>query len=328
MVIDFETHLAPLRSLEAFEGSKPQKEIKLALDAHKPKRVLIQAPEGLKTRMQEIAKAIDARKIETVIWIEPCFGACDIPDYAAKAFGCDLIIHIGHAPMGVKSEVPVAYIEYSMNADFEKILIKNASALSKYKSIGIITTVQYVGDIEKAKEFLEKSGKEVFVGKSKSLKYAGQVLGCDVAAAQSVEKDVNAFVFLGSGRFHALGVLKKTKKPVLIVDVESGAIIDISSERALIEKKRILLNIKFREAKKAGLLLSSKKGQHSGKDIFALKEKIEALGKTVDIIAADYVSPEKILGMKFDILVNCACSRIEDDLVFKEPVINADEIEF
>lgn len=305
-----------------------ESELDSALKKHAPKRALIQAPEGLKMQMQAIAKAIEARGIQTIIWIEPCFGACDIPDSAAKLFGCNLIIHIGHAPMGVKSEVPVAYIEYSMSADFAKILEKNLGAISKYDALGIVTTVQYIGEIEKIKAFLEKQGKKIFVGKSKSLKYAGQVLGCDAGAAQSVEKDVDAFLFLGSGRFHALGVLKKTKKSVLIADIESGALTDITSERALIEKKRVLLNIKFRDAKNVGILLSSKKGQFAGKNAFALKKKIESLGKTADIVAADYISPEKILGMKFDILVNCACPRIEDDLVFREPVINADEIEF
>ncbi len=326
---------------------KFEREIESAIQSHNSKRVLLQAPEGLKARMQEIAKLIGERGIEVILWTEPCFGACDIPDSAAKTFGCDLIIHIGHAPMGVKSEVPVAYIEYFIAADFAKILEnhlanvqsfstqtnvrmveKNAVSLSKYKSFGLITTVQYIGEIEKAKAFLEKQGKKVFFGKSKSLKYAGQVLGCNADAAQLVEKDVDAFIFLGSGRFHALGVLKKTKKPVLIADIESGALTNITAERDLIEKKRILLNIKFREAKNVGVLVSSKKGQYAGKSPFDIKKKIEKLGKKADIIAADFLSPEKILGMKFDILVNMACPRIEDDLVFREPVINADEIEF
>lgn len=310
MVMDFET------------------EIKIALEMYKPKRVLIQAPEGLKMQIQNISKLIEAHNTETIIWTEPCFGACDIPDFAAKNFGCDLIVHIGHAPMGVKSVVPVAYIEYSMSADFVKILEKNINTLSKYKSIGLITTVQHIGEIKKAKEFLEKAGKKVFVGKSKSLKYAGQVLGCNAEAAASVEKDAEAFVFLGSGRFHALGVLKKTSKPVFIADIESGALSDITPEKKLFEKKRILLNLKFKDAKMVGILLSAKKGQGAVKNVFELKNKIENLGKKADIIAADFLSPEKILGMKFDILVNCACPRIEDDLVFREPVINADEIEF
>ncbi|VVB59718.1 2-(3-amino-3-carboxypropyl)histidine synthase [uncultured archaeon] len=302
-------------------------ELNAALEKHNPKRVLLQAPEGLKTKMQEIAKGIEARKIEAIIWAEPCFGACDIPDSAAKTFGCDLIIHIGHAPMGVKSEVPVAYIEYRMSADFGKILLENSAALSKYKSIGVVTTVQHIDEIENAKKFLEKNGKKVLVGKSKSLKYPGQVLGCNAEAAESTEKNADAFIFLGSGRFHALGVLKKTEKPVFIADIESGALTEISSERNLIEKKKIILNAKFKDAKKVGILVSSKKGQLAGKNPFEIKKKIERLGKSADLIAADYLSPEKILGMTFDILVNMACPRIEDDLVFKEPVINADEIE-
>ncbi len=288
--------------------------------------MLLQAPEGLKTKIEEIAEAIEKKGVQAVIWAEPCFGACDIPDSAAKLLGCDLIIHLGHAPMGIKSEVPVVYVEYHTPKDFAGIIKKNITLLEKFKDIGIATTVQHMQDIGAAKDFLEKSGFNVLIGKSKALKYPGQVLGCDAEAAKSIEDKVDAFLFLGSGRFHALGILKKVNKPVFVADFEKNEVYNLTLEKELLEKKRILKKAKLDSAKSVGLLVSVKPGQLPKKDIFALKKKLESREKIVKIVAMDYISPEKILGMKFDVLVNCACPRIEDDLVFRETVISLDEI--
>ena len=78
-------------------------------------RVLLQVPEGLKTKVQEISKELEG--LEVLISTEPCYGACDVRDHEAKQLGCDVVLHIGHSDFGVKTEVPVilehtvAYIE-------------------------------------------------------------------------------------------------------------------------------------------------------------------------------------------------------------------------
>lgn len=302
-------------------------EISAALKKHSPKRVLLQAPEGLKTEVREMAETIEKRGAQVVIWADPCFGACDIPCSAAEALGCDLIVHVGHAPMGVKSEIPTEYIEYRTPQDFAKIIGNNIGIFAGLKTIGIATTLQHVQDIAAAKECLEKNGIQVLTGKSAALKYAGQVLGCDAGAAKSIEDKVDAFLFLGSGRFHAIGVLKKVSKPVFACDFEINGICNMANEKELIEKRKALRAANFDATKNIGILVSTKKGQMPKKDIFALKKKLEARGKDVKIVAMDYISPEKILGMNFGALINCACPRIEDDVVFRETVVGIDETE-
>lgn len=65
---------------------------------NKPKRVLIQLPDGLKPYALEIINELQKRfqTIEFYIWAGSCFGACDIPIAQAKSFNIDLIIHFGH----------------------------------------------------------------------------------------------------------------------------------------------------------------------------------------------------------------------------------------
>jgi 2-(3-amino-3-carboxypropyl)histidine synthase len=221
-----------------------------------------------------------------------------------------LIIHFGHSSFGLKSEIPVVYIPYELDIDILKILEKNEI---KHKKIGLVTTIQHLHKLNEIKDFLEKQGKVVFIG--------GQILGCKLDNVKKIEDKVDCILYVGTGKFHALGIVKMTEKPVLHLDVENRKIIGLSNERREIIKRRLLKESKLDYAKKVGILVSTKKGQLN-KNVFNLKKKLEKDGKEVWILTMDYISPEKILGMKFDVLINTACPRIEDDLVFKETIIN------
>ena len=59
-----------------------------------------------------------------------------------------------------------------------------------------------------------------------------------------------------------------------------------------------------------------------------IKKKLESKGKKAWILAMDQVTPEKIMGMKFDVLVNCACPRMnEDTKLFKKPILNPEDVD-
>ncbi|MFH8092409.1 MAG: hypothetical protein QXM38_00495, partial [Candidatus Aenigmatarchaeota archaeon] len=58
---------------------------------------------------------------------------------------------------------------------------------------------------------------------------------------------------------------------------------------------------------------SWKKGQNRINEAFALKNQLEKMGKKVHILAFDAISKEKIIGMKFDLTINMACPRMDDE---------------
>lgn len=62
------------------------------INENKSKCVLIQLPDGLKPRAQEVVEALDT---EVFIWFGSCFGGCDIP-LGMDALGVDLIVQFGH----------------------------------------------------------------------------------------------------------------------------------------------------------------------------------------------------------------------------------------
>jgi len=68
----------------------------------KSKRVLLQFPEGMKPYSIAICDEIeDKTKIECLIWMDSCFGACDLPLDVEK-LDVDLIIQFGHSNWSYK----------------------------------------------------------------------------------------------------------------------------------------------------------------------------------------------------------------------------------
>ena len=169
------------------------------------KRVLIQTPEGLKKEAQFLAEFLEENGIESLISGEVNYGACDPADKEAKMLGCDALIHLGHSYMVLNLEVPTIFIPAFAKVDVIEALSKNISEIRKLgKRIALVTTVQHIKDLQKAKEFLENEGFEVKVGKGDGrVSFPGQVLGCNFSAAK-VEAD--GVLFIGAGYFHPIGV--------------------------------------------------------------------------------------------------------------------------
>src|SRR3990170_5747637 len=129
------------------EAIKKLKEIKA-------KRVFVQFPEGIKLRIQGIVKDLEKEGFEIVTCLEPCFGACDVRDEEAKYLGCDAILHIGHEEVISKTNLPVVYWEYFMEADAIPILEKELEKLKNYKNIGLVTRLQFFQILSFVKDYL------------------------------------------------------------------------------------------------------------------------------------------------------------------------------
>ena len=295
------------------------------LNEYKAKRVFVQYPEGIKLKVQSIAKALENDGFEVVVCTEPCFGACDIRDYEAMRLGCQVILHIGHEDYGAESDLPVVFWEYFIPSDPTPILEKEFAKLGKYERIGLVTSIQFVDAIEKVKKFLEKKGKKVVA--HTALQHAGQILGCHLEAATKIEPDVDAFLCISAGKFYGLGLVMKTNKPMLCLDLERGEIFDLIDFKRKVEKIIAWNKSEFEDARKVAILVSWKRGQ--AKLPFDLKKRLEAKGKEVYIFAMDEITPEKLMGLKIDAAINLACPRIGiDDLErYKIPILNLEHVD-
>ncbi|MCD6403305.1 MAG: diphthamide biosynthesis enzyme Dph2 [Candidatus Aenigmarchaeota archaeon] len=286
------------------------------------RRVFLQLPEGLFLEIEKFKKMLEENGFEVVICLEPTYGACDVRDEEAIRLGCDAILHVGHTDFGVKSKIPVIYWEYVLEKKLDRKL-KSLLKRIKEKRVGLVASVQYIKLMEEVREFLESNGKVVCT--RKILKYPGQVIGCNVKAATSLNDTVDCFVCVSSGKFHALGVSLEVTKPVYLLDVELKKLVNMEKEKRKYEKIVAWNKSALEEAKKVGILVSWKKGQLNTQLLEIVKSKLEAMGKEVFVLAFDTIAPEKLEGLKFDVFINLACPRIGIDDIdrFKTPVINA-----
>jgi 2-(3-amino-3-carboxypropyl)histidine synthase len=79
----------------------------------KAKKVLLQFPDGLKpysTSILDELKKLTKNKVEFVIWLDTCFGACDIPIETEK-LGIDLIVQFGHSAWNYSSRKDIKVVK-------------------------------------------------------------------------------------------------------------------------------------------------------------------------------------------------------------------------
>jgi 2-(3-amino-3-carboxypropyl)histidine synthase len=280
---------------------------------------ILQIPDGLKTKAIKIADELG----DVIIDCESCYGACDLAINEAKDLGCDGIIHYGHSKL-IDSDVPVEYVEMREDYNPIPVLEKNIDKI-KGEKIGLVSTIQFLDSLEAAKEFLEKNGKSVKIGKGNL--NPGQVLGCDVSSAKSIQNEVDSFLFIGSGKFHALGVALAIGKPVFVLDVEKNDIYELDKKD--FEKQKYTAIALAKNAKKFGILVSVKPGQLNLELAKKIKNNLEQKGKKAYILVFNEIKPEKLLGLDLDCYINTACLRItiENRTEFKKPILNPDELE-
>jgi 2-(3-amino-3-carboxypropyl)histidine synthase len=154
------------------------------------------------------------------------------------------------------------------------------------------------------------------------------VIGCDFSNAQSISKDVEAFLFLGGGRFHAIGVELTTGKPTIIADPYEKRAYSLHDEVLRVLKKRWASISEAKEAETFGVLIGLKTGQERVGKALEMKEKLEKNGKKATLLAVREVTPSVLMQFPdIDAYVNTACPRIslDDTLSFRTPVLTFNE---
>jgi 2-(3-amino-3-carboxypropyl)histidine synthase len=285
-------------------------------------------PEGLKPEGTRLAKIIEKTGALPIISADPCYGACDLATAEAERLGIDLIVHFGHSKLVKHEQVPTVYVEARATVAVAEVLEKAVPLLSKYGKIGLATTVQHVQTLDEAREVLVRAGKTVVVGDTGRVNYSGQVIGCDYSNVRSVANGVDAFLFVGGGRFHALGIALSTSKPTVIADPYENRVYSINEEAQKVLKQRYACIEEAGHAKTFGVLIGLKLGQKRFEEALKIKEIAEKNGKAAFLFAVREISPEALMEFpSVDAYVNTACPRIslEAPAKFPKPVLTVNE---
>ena len=190
--------------------------------------------------------------------------------------------------------------------------------IEKYEKIALFTTYQHLNQLAKTKNVLEDEGKKVV--------FSGQILGCESEKIKNIKDKTDAFLYLGSGKFHPLNIATKTEKPVFVFDPYSETITEISAE----EKKKHTARrnaaiAKALSAETFGILISTKTKQFHFEKALKIKNELEKRGKKAYLFVGEELSPDRVLGFQVDVWINTACPRIIEDY-FDKPVLNPDEL--
>lgn len=306
-----------------------EERIKQEIAKHNAKRVLLQLPEGLKPEAPRLASMVEKAGALPIISADPCYGACDIVSYEAERLGVDLVLHFGHVQMVKHVQVPILYIEARATITIESAVEKAIPLLSKWSKIGLATTVQHIQTLDQVRETLVRAGKTVVVGDAGKTMYAGQVTGCDFSNVRSLANDVDAFLFVGGGKFHALGIALATSRPTIIADPYEDRAYSINLEAEKIIKQRWASIEEAKKAKTFGVLIDLKPGQKHLDEGMQVKQNIEKIGKVAFLFAIREIVPEALMEFPaVDAFVNTACPRIsiEAPSKFSKPVLTVNEL--
>jgi len=307
-----------------FEEQRMKQEITL----HGAKRVLLQMPQGLKPQAAKIAHIVESCGATPIISSDPCYGACDIALFEAEALDVDLIVHFGHVRMVKAGNIPVLYVEAKASISVDMAVLQALTLLSDYSRIGLATSVQHIEKLNGAKHLLSDAGKTVLVGNAEQLPYAGQVLGCNYSNATIIADEVEAFLFLGGGLFHALGIALGTSKPTIIADPYDNRAYSITQDAQRLLKQRFAIIQEAKTAKAIGILVGLKPGQKRLDSALRVKALANAHGQEAYLLAGRELTPEVLLEfVGIDVYVNTACPRISLDAPgkFQKPMLTVNE---
>ncbi len=290
------------------------------------KSVGLQFPVGLRTKAVELAQTLEREAgVLCLVSADPSFGACDVPDMPV-----DLTVHLGHAPMPHLRYDRVFFFDLGSPPLTDYRFLDAALPLLP-RRVGLLTTYQFREWLPAVVAYLEKHGHEVHVGPpDKRVAYAGQLLGCDYHTATIIEKDVDGYLYIGTGDFHPLGVaILVPDKPIIIADPERREARDLREVRDHILRQRHAAIARARDAQTFGIIVTRKIGQSRMEMAQALKGLAEKRDRHANIFLMDLVSPELLEGYRVDAWVNTACPRIaiEDILQYKQPVLTPQEFE-
>jgi len=222
------------------------------------------------------------------------------------------------------------FIEARANQDALPVAKKLLVKLKKYRAIGLFTTVQHLDGLATIRNYFDVNGKKAVIGKPGSrCKYAGQTLGCDIGAAKSIENSVDAYVFLGTGRFHPLAVAVETNKPVFTVNPFLNHIEEIiAPEVRRFRNKRAANVAKVKAARNIGILATTKPGQNQLGAAIKLRKRLDEQGKNVFVFLGDTIDPSQMINFsKIDAWVNTCCPRMVEDVEsFGRPVANIEDV--
>ncbi len=293
-----------------------------------PRRIVLQVPAGLVRNAHDMAERVrEATGTPVVLAGRACFGACDGPTPEEGAHA-DVAIVLGHAPIpNMILPMRTFFVEMREPGGSPVELARLVRAQGLPTRLGLVASIQHLDLVSPLAAALTEDGFSVRVGRGdRRLAYAAQALGCNYTGAEAVAAEVDAFLFLGTGQFHPIGLALAVDRPVYAMDPLQGTL-ETPIDRGPIVRRRQLLIASVRDARRWGILVSSFAGQNRTATALALQARARARGRQAEILSFTRLDPRDLEGRDLEAYVNTACPRIaiDDSSLYPRPVLTPPE---
>lgn len=200
--------------------------------------------------------------------------------------------------------------------------------LQKYKKIGLFASIQFIDQLDEVKKQLKNI--KMITSKPPRAKVEGQLLGCNTYSLNMEE--VDAYLYLGDGKFHPLALVYGQKDLPRIKEVigydpiqKEMNILAVEDVKKSLKRYRGSL-MKFLTKKNAGVIITIKPGQEQYQAALKLEKKYP--DKKFYYFIDNNVSFDQLENFPFiEVWVNCACPRIALDSqeMFRKGVVNLND---
>ena len=290
----------------------------------KPKTVLFRCPDGYINLIQELAFKIEGEyDVQTIVSGDPCYGTCDIFESTNK-LSVDLTFQIGHSSSNKNIGKKNVMINIHDYVDFKNVIELSLPVFKKYKKLGLSTISQYLHQLDLSRKMFEEKGFEIYVGKAHDHLLTGQIFGCRFHTAFSIRDKVEANVFLGQSRFHAIGLALATGLDTYMLDPYSLTVENIKTSADTWYKKAILRIYKALDAESFGIIIGLKEGQMMFNRALQIRNHLLSNKKKVQLISLREITEDRLaLFRGVDAFIQTACPRISlDGESFSKPVLS------
>ncbi|MBT3984862.1 hypothetical protein HOD38_02965 [archaeon] len=177
----------------------------------------------------------------------------------------------------------------------------NLNKITLKGKTGVLTTAQHLDKVKTIKK--------------KDFTFLGQVLGCN---AKNAKGNYDQYLYIGSGRFHPIQIALETDKPVYTYNPFTKEFKKLDSIQKIKNKIKGSY-LKYLNAKKVGVILSTKPGQNFRKNYSFPKKKVY-------YFVCNNITNQIENFPDIDIWVNTACPRLAYEGEFNASIINLTDL--
>jgi len=292
------------------------------------RKVLIQAPDGLKKIALAVSELLEERDVRAFISAGHAWGGCDVAYDEARSIGVDAIIHIGHhGPVWFKppGKPRVLFVPAFSTLNPTRLVAQAAREAKDAgaSTLAIVTTIQHAKWLPALKEAVASEGLKPVTGSLSGVE--GLIVGCNYASIRRAD----AVVVVAGGLFHALGAAVWSERPTWSADPYQEKVSRVELRNVV--ARRLYAISKAIDARSFLIVVSSKPGQNRVSLATRVKRTLEERGRKALIAVFNEVTRELLENIQgFEAFVNTACPRLalDDEGVFPGPVLNPGELKY